>query len=712
MRSLIVVLFACAAAVSADLFCTPGLQYKDECNICHCSPDGKKAACTDMLCPSGFAGSSRPLRKAEQFCEPNQRFQLSAVNDCTCTSDGQHAMCTLGFDLVKARTYSLDEGKKYCEQGETFSPDNCNICKCSKDGQSALCTLKYCFNDEKFDTENGVVPAAPKQICEPGSEFKDYCNTCHCSRDGTQKACTKMFCDPEIWNADGSFKDESLNTARSAGVKQICEPMTRFKDYCNTCICSDDGTMKACTKMYCPPGIWNADGTLNEIVKAAGRSVEPAKQICKPKTTFKDYCNSCICSNDGTMKACTKMFCHPDLWNADGTLKVTPKVLRIAVEEPKRQICEPGKPFKEMCNHCACSDDGTMKACTKMYCDPEVWNEDGSLKTKTVQASKQICEPMTTFKDYCNTCTCSDDGTMKACTKMFCHPDIWNSDGSLKVTPKVLRTAPVEEPQRQICEPGKPFKEMCNYCACSDDGTMKACTKMYCDPEVWNEDGSLKTKTVQASKQICEPMTTFKDYCNTCTCSDDGTTKACTKMFCHPDIWNSDGTLKVTPKVLRTAPVEEPKRQICEPGKPFREMCNHCACSDDGTMKACTKMMCDPAIWNEDGSLKIQTKSLNAPKQICEPRSTFKNYCNRCTCSDDGTMAVCTRMMCPPGIWNKDGSLVKPWSEVNINEIQKNSPLYKQGDACEPGQSFYSLCNYCVCRADGKSAYCTLKMCY
>ena len=44
----------------------------------------------------------------------------------------------------------------------------------------------------------------------------------------------------------------------------------------------------------------------------------------------------------------------------------------------------------------------------------------------------------------------------------------------------------------KICEPGKPFKYQCNYCFCSPNGTIGGCTKIMCDPNVWNDDGTLK----------------------------------------------------------------------------------------------------------------------------------------------------------------------------------------------------------------------------
>ena len=37
-------------------------------------------------------------------------------------------------------------------------------------------------------------------------------------------------------------------------------------------------------------------------------------------------------------------------------------------------------------------------------------------------------------------------------------------------------------------------------------------------------------------------------------------------------------------------------------------------------------------------------------KLDCEPRSTFKDECNLCHCSESGEYAICTAMACVPGL--------------------------------------------------------------
>uniref|UniRef100_A0ABD2XEV8 Pacifastin domain-containing protein n=1 Tax=Trichogramma kaykai TaxID=54128 RepID=A0ABD2XEV8_9HYME len=52
----------------------------------------------------------------------------------------------------------------------------------------------------------------------------------------------------------------AFNDAEELNVK--CVPKTRFKFYCNTCWCSEEGITRLCTKKYCPENIFNRDGSL------------------------------------------------------------------------------------------------------------------------------------------------------------------------------------------------------------------------------------------------------------------------------------------------------------------------------------------------------------------------------------------------------------------------------------------------------------------
>lgn len=54
-----------------------------------------------------------------------------------------------------------------------------------------------------------------RYTCEPGSLFNDYCNTCICSQDGKPGTCTKKNCDKTVFNRDGTLKT-SYNVIRPA----------------------------------------------------------------------------------------------------------------------------------------------------------------------------------------------------------------------------------------------------------------------------------------------------------------------------------------------------------------------------------------------------------------------------------------------------------------------------------------------------------------
>ena len=115
------------------------------------------------------------------------------------------------------------------------------------------------------------------------------------------------------------------------------------------------------------------------------------------------------------------------------------------------------------------------------------------------------------------------------------------------------------------------------------------------------------------SKQVCTPRSQFKDFCNTCACADDGLSFACTRMMCDENIWNKDGSLKVAKRNVANVETEVGVR-VCEPNTYFKEYCNTCVCSKDGLSKACTFMGCDKNVFNKDGSLKIGIQNLSSEK--------------------------------------------------------------------------------------------------
>lgn len=55
--------------------------------------------------------------------------------------------------------------------------------------------------------------------------------------------------------------------------------------------------------------------------------------VCEPKTNFKQGCNNCFCALDGSGFACTKMACPPDVYNEDGSLKPQPSTMGEPIVE-------------------------------------------------------------------------------------------------------------------------------------------------------------------------------------------------------------------------------------------------------------------------------------------------------------------------------------------------------------------------------------------
>nr|XP_046476956.1 pacifastin-like protease inhibitor cvp4 isoform X1 [Neodiprion pinetum] len=193
---------------------------------------------------------------------------------------------------------------------------------------------------------------------------------------------------------------------------------------------------------------------------------------------------------------------------------------------------------------------------------------------------------------------------------------------------------PSGQVRQQICTPGTQTKIDCNTCTCSQDGTALACTKMMCvqiPKEYLNADGSLKlphqdNPLLRTKRdQVCQPNAVRIWDCNTCRCNPQGTAEACTRSICPKP--------QELPRVRRDLP--NPLK--CKPNEGFMDDCNHCWCSRDGRSAACTLMACPP---NNLTRLRRETR--------CTPNERFMDDCNHCTCSPDGRSAICTLMACLP----------------------------------------------------------------
>lgn len=102
-----------------------------------------------------------------------------------------------------------------------------------------------------------------------------------------------------------------------------------------------------------------------------------------------------------------------------------------------------------------------------------------------------------------------------------------------------------------------------------------------------------------------------------------------------------------------------------------------------------------------------------AVSRDCRPGTTFKRFCNSCYCGKSGA-AACTKMACPPNMFNEDGSMNQPRGTVLVPMSVDNSVVGAgtlENKICEPGQLFEKECNTCICTAKGTAAICTLNTC-
>jgi len=159
-------------------------------------------------------------------------------------------------------------------------------------------------------------------------------------------------------------------------------------------------------------------------------------------------------------------------------------------------------PAGDGCNTCSCTEEGV--ACTEMGCGVGgSVGTGGTGGTGTCVYSGSVYYPGESFPagDGCNSCTCSEDGSV-SCTRLACKGCFYNGS---------------------MYEPGQGFPagDGCNGCTCGEDGSV-FCTQAYC-----------LTCTYEGQTYAAGASFPALDGCNTCTCYEGGAV-GCTTMACLP----------------------------------------------------------------------------------------------------------------------------------------------------------------------------------
>lgn len=144
--------------------------------------------------------ATQTTQESPKACTPGQEFRMDC-NTCLCDNEGQDFSCTRidcnnNNNKPSRRRREVSNVDNKCTPGSVFERD-CNVCRCSNDGLHATCTLHRC--DKSLD--HGKVDENEEESnfrCNPGEQFKRNCNDCTCSADGKSVFCTVHFCDEDI----------------------------------------------------------------------------------------------------------------------------------------------------------------------------------------------------------------------------------------------------------------------------------------------------------------------------------------------------------------------------------------------------------------------------------------------------------------------------------------------------------------------------------
>ena len=174
--------------------------------------------------------------------------------------------------------------------------------------------------------------------------------------------------------------------------------------------------------------------------------------------------------------------------------------------------------------------------------------------------------------------------------------------------------------------------------------------------------------------KICEDGISKNVECNDASNNDTCTTIACKSTDSHfasfvenaEKFFESDPVMKILTDGRAKFPTEY-INETCEPKKSFMNYCNYCMCGSNGKHAICSTVDCHPGIFDKNGLLKLINDTFNNrisndnrnDQPTCEPNSVFPYYCNICGCQKNGISRFCTQMLCPVGVFGRNG-IVNP----------------------------------------------------
>nr|XP_034826556.1 SCO-spondin-like [Maniola hyperantus] len=493
--------------------------------------------------------------------------------------------------------------------------------------------------------------------CLAGSEWESKCHKCRCSEDGHAE-CTRV----------------EVCSKNDYGEPIRCKPRTSFKVDCNTCSCGENGRT-ACTLIGCLSGLpllpttpdLPAGPELPALRDSSARPDLPARPESPALRELQSLRD---------LLALRELPALPDL-----PALPAPNTTQ-SPWTGKKKDCLPGSRWKSRCNECFCTEDG-LPACTEMAC------------AEREEEPERSCAPGSRWMNDCNDCWC--DSGNAACTRMGCNiaivtnfkPIDGHSSSEQAQPQNVIRSAPNEK--GVVCTANRMFIKDCNTCWCNEDGTSYFCTRKVCITELPDEIVEEQPENLQELKRKCRPDEVFEMDCNMCRCNPDGLGFSCTRRACVPE--EKAKHLRVNRKIRATA---QGTPKTCQPGTEFRMDCNKCLCDNEGQDYSCTRIDC--AALNSNGNGAVRRKRATAQvKTQCVPESVFNQDCNVCRCEADGNHATCS---------------IKRCKEDNPDEdLDEDSPDSDLSFRCNPGEQFKRGCNDCTCSADGKSVFCTIRLC-